>query len=88
MSIDYQDKKIWLAAPAPTGEEQGREWDRYGWNEAYPIGNGAIAAMVYGDPVHDTLQLNEETIWYGNGGRNRVNPKSRESSHKSSRTFL
>lgn len=82
MSINYYDKKIWLDSPAPTGEEQGREWDKNGWNEAYPIGNGAIAAMVYGDPINDTLQLNEETIWYGNGGRNRVNPKSKDSYKK------
>ncbi len=69
-------KRIWIDYPAYTGEEKGREWYADGWNHAYPIGNGSIGAMVYGDPVHDTLQLNEETIWYGNGGRNRVNPKS------------
>lgn len=75
-------KKIWLNYPAPTGEEKGNEWYGEGWNHAYPIGNGAIGAMVYGDPVHDTLQLNEETIWSGDGGRNRVNPKSKGSYKK------
>ena len=48
-------KKIWLGYPAPTGEEKGNEWYGEGWNYAYPIGNGSIGAMVYGDPVHDTL---------------------------------
>lgn len=75
-------KKIWLNYPAPTGEEKGNEWYGEGWNHAYPIGNGAIGSMVYGDPVHDTLQLNEETIWSGDGGRNRVNPKSKGSYKK------
>lgn len=72
-------KKIWLNYPASTGEEKGNEWYREGWNQAYPIGNGRIGGMVYGDPINDTLQLNEETIWLGNGGRNRVNPKSKDS---------
>ena len=80
-------KKIWLGYPALTGEEKGNEWYGEGWNHAYPIGNGYIGAMVYGDPVHDTLQMNEETIWYGNGGRNRVNPKA-ASAYKKVRQLL
>lgn len=76
------NKCIWLKTPAPTGEEKWHEWYGGGWNEALPIGNGSIGAMVYGDPVHDTLQLNEDTIWYGNGGRNRVNPKAKGSFKK------
>ena len=67
--------RIYLASPAPTGETAFRE----GWNHALPIGNGSIGAMVYGDPRHDILQLNEDTVWYGGGGRNRVNPKALES---------
>ena len=51
------NKRIWYTAPAPTGEEKGREWFGGGWNEALPIGNGSIGAMVYGDPVHDTLRI-------------------------------
>lgn len=66
-------KAISLSFPASTKDG---EFDREGWNSAYPIGNGSIGAMVYGDPFCDTLQLNEETIWYGCGGRNRVNPKA------------
>lgn len=68
-------KKIWLGYPASTA---GDQWNKEGWNHAYPIGNGSIGAMVYGDPVCDTLQMNEETIWYGCGGRNRVNPKAKD----------
>ena len=30
------------------------------WNEALPIGNGRIGAMVFGQTWHETLQLNEE----------------------------
>jgi alpha-L-fucosidase 2 len=35
------------------------------WNEALPIGNGFIAAMIFGAPQQDRLQLNESTIWAG-----------------------
>ncbi len=67
--------RIWLDHPADTGSEAFKE----GWNSAYPIGNGSVGGMVYGDPINDIVQLNEETVWVGGGGRNRVNPKARES---------
>ncbi|GKX28811.1 hypothetical protein SH1V18_12910 [Vallitalea longa] len=35
------------------------------WIEAYPIGNGSIGAMIYGNPVNEVIQLNEETLWSG-----------------------
>jgi len=35
------------------------------WNEALPIGNGYIAAMIFGTPRQERLQLNESTIWAG-----------------------
>lgn len=40
------------------------------WNEALPIGNGRISAMVYGDPVNEKFQLNEATFWSGAPSRN------------------
>jgi alpha-L-fucosidase 2 len=35
------------------------------WNEALPVGNGRLGAMVYGDPVNERIQINEESIWSG-----------------------
>lgn len=35
------------------------------WNEALPVGNGRIGAMVYGDTWYETIQLNEESLWAG-----------------------
>ena len=35
------------------------------WEEALPVGNGRLGAMVYSDPIRDTLQVNEDTIWSG-----------------------
>lgn len=40
------------------------------WNEALPIGNSRLGAMVYGNPSKEELQLNEETIWAGEPGNN------------------
>lgn len=47
------------------------------WEEALPIGNGRLGAMVYGGTVREQLQLNEESMWYG-GRTDRINPDFRE----------
>ncbi len=52
--------KLWYNKPAAT------------WNEALPIGNGRLAAMVFGNPAMEQLQLNEETIWTGQPHNNVV----------------
>lgn len=43
------------------------------WEEAMPLGNGRIGAMVFGQPGSERIQVNEESIWYG-GPVNRINP--------------
>ena len=35
------------------------------WNEALPVGNGRIGAMVFGDPAKERIALNECTFWSG-----------------------
>lgn len=35
------------------------------WNEALPLGNGRLGAMVFGGVVQERLQLNEDTMWSG-----------------------
>ncbi|MEO6962476.1 MAG: glycoside hydrolase family 95 protein, partial [Puia sp.] len=40
------------------------------WEAALPIGNGRIAAMVYGNTGHELIQLNESTVWSGGPNRN------------------
>ncbi len=46
-------KKLWYKSPAKE------------WTEALPLGNGRLGAMVYGGVHHETLALNEDSIWYG-----------------------
>ena len=35
------------------------------WMRAFPLGNGRVAAMVYGDPHTETIEINEESLWSG-----------------------
>lgn len=35
------------------------------WNEALPVGNGRLGAMVFGGGRSEHLQLNEDTLWSG-----------------------
>ena len=35
------------------------------WMRAFPIGNGRVGGMVYGDPDTETVEINEESLWSG-----------------------
>ena len=43
------------------------------WEEALPLGNGRLGAMVFGREEKERIQLNEESVWFG-GKKNRINP--------------
>ena len=47
------------------------------WEEALPLGNGRLGAMVYGGAAQEHIQVNEESMWYG-GPADRNNPDARE----------
>ena len=47
------------------------------WEEALPLGNGRLGAMVYGGADREHIQVNEESMWYG-GPVERNNPDMRE----------
>jgi alpha-L-fucosidase 2 len=40
------------------------------WENALPIGNGRLGAMIYGNVATETIQLNEHTLWSGSPNRN------------------
>ena len=50
--------KLWYNRPAKQ------------WVEALPVGNGRLGAMVFGNPYHEKIQLNENTVWAGQPNRN------------------
>jgi alpha-L-fucosidase 2 len=35
------------------------------WNEALPIGNGRVGAMIFGGVAEERIQFNESTLWTG-----------------------
>ncbi len=57
--------KLWYEKPAEK------------WVEALPVGNGRLGAMIFGDPVNELIQLNENTLWSGGPNRN-DNPEAKE----------
>jgi alpha-L-fucosidase 2 len=40
------------------------------WNEALPVGNGRMGAMVFGGISEEHLQLNENTLYSGEPSQN------------------
>ncbi|HBT85932.1 MAG TPA: hypothetical protein DEB12_08525 [Porphyromonadaceae bacterium] len=63
VNLSAQDLKLRYDQPAKV------------WEEAIPLGNSRLGAMIYGIPDREEIQLNEETIWGGGPYRN-DNPKA------------
>ncbi|MDR2917984.1 MAG: glycoside hydrolase family 95 protein [Tannerella sp.] len=61
--VQADELKLWYAQPAVK------------WVEALPLGNSRLGVMVYGNPAHEELQLNEETVW-GGGPHNNNQPNA------------
>lgn len=56
-----ENLKLWYEQPAGSV-----------WENALPIGNGKLGAMVYGNVAQETIKLNEHTLWSGSPNRNDV----------------
>lgn len=61
---EHKDLKLWYQQHASD------------WNEALPIGNGRLGAMIFGGVRQERIQLNEDSLWYG-GPRDRNNPDAK-----------
>ncbi len=53
------DLKLWYDKPS------GGKWEN-----ALPVGNGRMGAMIYGNVDTERIQLNEHTLWSGSPNRN------------------
>jgi len=73
-----------MSCQQPTAEPQTKSYTLWYdepasiWEEALPIGNGRLGAMVFGNPFHECIQLNEESLWAGEPINNN-NPKAAKS---------
>lgn len=52
-NIEQINYKLWYQQPANI------------WDEALPVGNGRLGAMVFGGVYNERIQLNEESLWAG-----------------------
>ena len=59
LSQSKSNLKLWYTTPSDKT-----------WENALPIGNGRLGAMVYGNVETETIQLNEHTLWSGSPNRN------------------
>ena len=48
------------------------------WNEALPIGNGRLGAMIFGGASEEHLQFNEATLWSGGPANLDPNPQAKK----------
>lgn len=62
LTVAQSDLKLWYKQPARN------------WNEALPVGNGRLGAMVFGNIREELIQLNEETLWSGGPVNSNPNP--------------
>jgi len=52
-AIGQQNLKLWYKQPSKQ------------WEDALPVGNGKLAAMIFGGVDTEHIQFNEETLWTG-----------------------
>lgn len=51
-SAEFDDSQVlWYEQPAQE------------WIEALPLGNGRFGAMIFGHPINERIQLNEDSLW-------------------------
>lgn len=53
LPLAAQDNELWYTTPATQ------------WEDALPVGNGRLGAMVFGDTRCERIQLNENTLYSG-----------------------
>ncbi|HEY4248270.1 MAG TPA: glycoside hydrolase family 95 protein [Lacunisphaera sp.] len=52
-SANAADLRLWYTKPAEK------------WDDALPVGNGRLGAMIFGNPSDERIQFNEDTLWTG-----------------------
>src|SRR5580700_7501218 len=53
LSAAPSDLRLWYRQPAKA------------WEEALPVGNGRLGAMIFGGVAKERIQFNESTVWTG-----------------------
>ena len=61
LGVQLNDGGGILANSVIWSEKEAEDWE----SEAYPIGNGRLGAMVFGEVEQEHIQFNEETLFSG-----------------------
>ncbi|WP_373331042.1 glycoside hydrolase family 95 protein [Salmonirosea aquatica] len=62
--MQAQELQLWYDRPAAA------------WEEALPVGNGRLGAMIWGKVDEELIQLNETTLWTGGPANLNPNPQA------------
>src|SRR4051812_19708743 len=65
---------VHTAIVAQSGQKLWYKSAAANWNEALPIGNGRLGAMIFGNVKDELIQLNEGTLWSGGPANTNPNP--------------
>ena len=68
MNLSHLFLPILVCVPLLHAAESSSLWYQKpaaNWNEALPLGNGRLGAMVFGGAAGERIQLNEDTLWSG-----------------------
>lgn len=74
----YDPNAVMLSGTAAAPEQPLSLWYRQPasrWEEALPVGNGNLGAMIFGGVSTERIQLNEDTLWSG-GPYDPTNPEA------------
>ena len=77
---------VFACAAAPTRQPpasarlscSGTEKAATAFEEALPLGNGRLGAMVFGDAASERVMLNDSTLWAGGPDRSGSQPRGRQ----------
>lgn len=73
---ENRDVVLWYTAPADE------------WMKSLPIGNGRLAAMVYGGIDAETIALNESSMWSGEYDEHQERPFGKQKLNELRKLFL
>jgi alpha-L-fucosidase 2 len=69
-SAELMEKQmLWSDSPVvipPKLLQSLRGCDNYWAEHVYPLGNGRLGCTVFGDPMVERIQFNEDSLWVGN----------------------
>jgi alpha-L-fucosidase 2 len=69
ITADGDQQVLWSPTPVAAPKnitDNLRALDKYWSENVYPMGNGRLGFTVFGDPVQERIQFNEDSLWVGN----------------------